>query len=57
MSTFTGLAAADRIDLALLDRAQQLHLRVQRQLADLVEEQRAAMGLHELADMPLGRAR
>ncbi len=56
MSTFTELPAADRVDLALLDRAQQLDLRVQRQFADLVEEQRAAMRLHELADMALGRA-
>jgi hypothetical protein len=37
-----GLAAADRLDLALLDGAKQLHLRRHRQFADLVEEQRAA---------------
>ena len=41
---------ADRIDLAVLQRAQQLDLRLERQLADLVEEQRAAVGLLELAD-------
>ena len=51
-----GLAPADRIDLALLDGAQQLDLRVERQFADLVEEQRAAIGLDELADVLLGRA-
>ena len=48
--TLTGFLRADRVDLALLQRAQQLHLRVERQLADLVEEQRAAVGLLELAD-------
>ena len=44
------LLGADRIDLALLQRAQQLDLGVERQLADLVEEQRAAVGFLELAD-------
>ena len=52
-----GFLRADRIDLALLDGAQELDLRVERQLADLVEEQRAAVGLDELADVALGRAR
>ena len=47
---------ADRIDLALLQGAQQLDLRVQRQFADFVEKQRAAIGLGELADMLLGGA-
>ena len=47
---------ADGIDLALLQRAQQLDLRVERQLADLVEEQRAAVGLLELADAPVDGA-
>ncbi len=49
-------AGADRVDLAVLQRAQQLHLRVQRQLADLVEEQRAAVRLDELAGVLFGRA-
>ena len=40
---------ANRIDLALLQRAQELHLQFERQLADLVEEQRAAVRLQELA--------
>ena len=35
------LGAADPLDLALLDRAQQLGLQVEPQVADLVEEQRA----------------
>ncbi len=44
------LAAADRLDGAFLQRAQQLHLGGQRQLRDLVQEQRAAVGFDELAD-------
>ena len=56
MSTLTGLRAADRLDLALLHGAQQLDLDVERQFADLVEEQRAAIGLDELADMLVGGA-
>ena len=47
-----GLAVADAEDDALLQRAQELHLEVQRQLADLVEEERAAVG-----DLELARAR
>src|SRR4029079_18198907 len=35
---------ADRADLAIRERAQQLGLEVGRQLADLVEKQRAAVG-------------
>ena len=35
---------ADRHDLALLEEPQQLRLHVERQVADLVEEQRAAGG-------------
>ena len=55
-STLTGLRAADRLDLALLQRAQQLDLRGRRQFADLVEEQRAAVGLDELAGVLVGGA-
>ena len=36
-----GLDAAHPLELALLERAQQLHLHLDRDLADLVEEQRA----------------
>ena len=46
---------AHRLDLARLQRAQQLGLDGQRQLADLVDEQRAAVGLVEVAR--LGRLR
>ena len=49
-------ARADRIDLALLQRAQQLDLRVERQFADLVEKQRAAVGFGEFAGVLFGRA-
>ena len=38
------LGGADRQHLALLQRAQQLGLQLGRQVADLVEEQRAAIG-------------
>ena len=48
-------AAADAIDLALLDRAQQLGLQARVHLADLVEQQRAAARLLELADPPRAR--
>ena len=46
---FAGLRAADRLELALLQHAQQLALQVERQLADLVEEERAAVGQGEAA--------
>ena len=41
--------AADRLDLALLDHAQQLVLHLGRDVADLVEEERAARRLAEQA--------
>ena len=40
----TPLIGADAADLAVLEGAEQLRLQVDRQLADLVEEQRAAIG-------------
>ena len=51
------LAAADPLELALLQDAQQLDLHVQRELADLVEEQRAAVGQLEPAQPARHRAR
>ena len=48
--------AADPFDLAFLDRAQQLRLQVEPQIADLVEEQRAARRQFELAELLLHRA-
>ena len=44
-----GFRAAQPLELALLQDAQQLHLRREVQLADLVEEQRAAFGELEAA--------
>jgi len=43
-------ASANRRVFALLQHAQQTRLRLQRHVADLVEEQRAALGLFEPAD-------
>ena len=50
------LGAADALELALLQHAQQLDLHVGRQVADLVEEQRAAVGQLEAAEPPRDRA-
>ncbi len=50
MSTLIGCVPADAVDLALLERAQQLRLQPRMHLADLVEQQRAAVRLLELAD-------
>ena len=47
---------ADRIDFAFLQRAQQLDLHVEAQFADFVEEQRAAIGFLEFAQMLVGGA-
>ena len=44
-----GARAADALELALLQDAQQLRLHGRRHLADLVEEERAAVGHFELA--------
>ena len=44
------LAAADRLELLFLEHAQELDLGLERQLADLVEEQRSAVGDLEPAD-------
>ena len=42
--------AADALEAALLQDPQKLHLHLQRHVADLVEEQRAALGKLETAD-------
>ena len=49
-------AAADRHELARLQHAQQAGLGLERHVADLVEEQRAALGLLEAADLARVRA-
>ena len=50
------LGAADALDLAFLNRAQQLGLQVEPQVADLVEEQRAVRRELELAELLAVRA-
>jgi hypothetical protein len=47
---------AEPLQRALLQHAQQLHLQGQRHALDLVEEQRAARRMFELADAALARA-
>ena len=51
-----GALLADALELALLQHAQQLGLQLERDLADLVEEQRAAVGELEAADAVAQRA-
>src|SRR5262249_52265079 len=48
--------SAEALDLALLEDAEELRLELQRQLADLVEEQRPGLGLLEAAGAARGRA-
>src|SRR5436190_9978338 len=48
--------AADALELLLLERAQDLGLQRERQLADFVEEQRPAMRELELPRLPIRRA-
>src|SRR3989442_4564465 len=45
------LRHTDRLDLAVLQHAQDLRLRARAHVADLVQEDRAAIGLNELADL------
>ena len=47
---------ADALDLAALEHPQQLGLGLELQVADLVEEQRAAVGQLEAPDAPIGGA-
>jgi hypothetical protein len=56
MSTRTGRLPPTGSTSPFLDGAEQLHLGGGRQLADLVEEQRPAGRLHELARVFLSRA-
>src|SRR5690606_14567195 len=49
--------SADALHLALREHAEQLGLEVERELAELVEEQRAAVRLGDRALLALGRAR
>jgi hypothetical protein len=45
------LRLADALELAVLEHAQELRLQLQRQLADLVQEQRAFLGVLEIAGL------
>ena len=56
MFTFVGLRAAEPLELLLLQDAQQLHLDIQRQLADFVEEDRAVVRQLEASVLLLHRA-
>src|SRR4029077_6236623 len=51
------MTVADPLDLAILKHAEQRDLCFRRQIADLVEEDRAAIGGLEPAEAPLQRAR
>ena len=55
-STLSVSVAAHALELALLQHAQQLRLQLEGQLADLVEEQRAAVGQLEAPELPRQRA-
>jgi hypothetical protein len=57
VSTLMVLLCADGADLAFLQGAQELRLEVERHLAHLVEEERAAVGELEEALLVFGRAR
>ena len=49
--------AAEPLELALLEDAQELRLQVERELADLVQEERAAVGELEPPDLAGRRPR
>jgi hypothetical protein len=51
------VVGTEPLDVALLQHAQQFDLQRQRQAFDLVEEQRTLVGMLDLADLALGRAR
>ena len=55
-STLRAAVRAHGAHLAVLQHAQQLRLELGRHVADLVEEQRAAVGLHEEAPARRGGA-
>jgi len=50
------LGFADALELAVFQDAQQLRLQFERQFADLVEKQRAVLGVLEIARLGLGGA-
>ena len=56
VSTRIGARAAEPLDLPFLEHAQQLDLHVERQVADLVEEDRRVVGELEAADLARQRS-
>ena len=56
-STVIGRLAADALELPLLEHPQQRELHLRRQLADLVEEDRPAVGQLEPAERAAGARR
>ena len=56
VSTLIDLRAAQPLDLPLFEDAKQLDLHVERQVADLVEEDRRLVGQLEASDLPRQRA-
>ena len=50
-STLDGAVAAQPLELPLLQNAQQLGLQLQRNIADLVQEQRAVVRQFEAPDL------
>ena len=52
-----GTHAADTVELAFLQNAQQGDLRLRRQFPDLIQEDRAAFGQFETPQSPLQRSR
>src|SRR5262249_23615773 len=52
-----GLGSTDALELALLQHAQQSNLRLRRQLANLIQEERAAFRKLETTEAPLQRSR
>jgi hypothetical protein len=55
--TLAGMIATQALKFAGLQHAQQLHLPHQRQIGDLVQKQRSAVGLFETTDAQFFRAR
>ena len=50
------LVASERLELLLLEHAQRLDLGLERQFADLVQEQRASVGKLDAPDAPFERS-
>jgi len=53
-SSLTGVGAAHALDLPLLEHAEKLGLHLRTQRADLVQEERSALGQLEAAELAAG---